>query len=193
MNYLIDASNITNYNLNNDELELNIIFWILVAGKNAKTISKALNNLLSKYEGSPFEIIRNIKDLPNELKSHGIGCYSIKARSLMDLINSNLDLRNCSVDDLENIYGIGSKTARCFLIHTRKNQELAGVDTHLLKFMRDNGYDVPKSTPTKKKYKIIEKQFLDIVKLTKMTVSELDLKIWNCYNQGNKLLLKELI
>lgn len=186
---MIDPSNITNYNLSSSELEENILFWILAAGKNAMTSSRCLDALLKEWvrkdHKGPFDTISYIccvSDLALEMKKHGIGCYNNKSKSFIDLLSRNIDLKNCSLEELESIRGIGPKTARCFLIHTRKNQKYAGLDTHVLKYMRDLGVKTPKSTPVGKTYKRLEKIFLEIVDISKMNSADLDLMVWRVYS-----------
>jgi thermostable 8-oxoguanine DNA glycosylase len=183
MNYKLDPDNITNFNLNEDELQLNILFWVCAAGKNGHTSARCLSNLLNHFnlltkEISPFNIILKIYNLPNELKKFGIGCYNNKSRTIKELINKNLNLKNCSIDDLESVWGLGPKTVRCFLMHTRKNQKLAGLDRHVLRFLKEMGYDVPRNSPNKKKYRELEKIFIKIADSLNKTPSELDLEIW---------------
>lgn len=182
---MIDPTKITNFNSTNEQLEEVLLFWVLVAGKTASIISKSLEKILSSLSGStPFEKIRGVdkNNLPTLLKDHGIGCFNIKARALWELVNSNLDLKTCSVDDLEKIYGIGPKTSRCFLIHSRPNVQYAALDTHILKYLRDSGRVVPKATPSSKKlYRKFEKIFLDDAKYYGYAVAEFDLALWNKY------------
>ena len=64
----------------------------------------------------------------------------------MGLINSGLDLRNCEYEELEKILGIGMKTSRCYFINTRGDSKVAGLDTHILKFLSGKGIDVSKTT-----------------------------------------------
>lgn len=186
---MIDPTNITDFNRDDYSLQEVFLFWICAAGKKAILVSKSLDKVL--FYGHdlfgkkllPFEIVDKFNEkLPEVLKSHGIGCYNNKSKSMLEIARSGLDLRKCSVHDLENIYGIGPKTARCFVMHTRKDAKHAGLDTHVLSFLRDLGYNVPKSTPTKKKYLEIENLFLDLVEKYNTTVQELDLKIWNEYS-----------
>lgn len=183
MNYKINPDKVTNFNLSKDELELNILFWICAAGKNGHTASRCLCDLLTYFNNlykkdSPFEIINLIDNLPKELKNFGIGCYNNKSRTIKELIKSNIDLKTCNIEDLESVWGMGSKTSRCFLIHTRPNQRLAGLDRHILKFLEEEGYNVPKNSPSKKKYYELEKIFLEIADKLNKTPSELDLEIW---------------
>lgn len=98
---------------------------------------------------------------------------------IYDPDDDNADLLD--LEDLEAIPGIGPKTARCFLIHSRPDQQYAGLDTHVLKFLRDKGHEVPASTPTGKKYKELEKVFLQYAAESGMTVADFDLAIWNQY------------
>ncbi len=97
-------------------------------------------------------------------------------------------MRTCSVDDLENIYGLGRKTSRCFLIHTRKNARVAGLDVHILKFLRDQGIDAPISTPSsRKKYLELEKTFIEFADKAGKPIAEYDLAIWRKYREKRML------
>jgi len=181
---MIDPTKISNFNLTNYELEEVMLFWVLVAGKTAIRITKSLNAILNHLGGAtPFEKIRGAgkENLPQVLKDNGVGCFNNKAKALWGLVNKGLNLRTCSVEELESVYGIGPKTARCFVIHSRPNAQYAALDTHILKFLRSKGYNVPKSTPTGKKYRELEIIFLRYAEALDMPVAELDLAIWNKY------------
>jgi len=182
---MIDPANITNYNLTESELEEVLIFWICVAGKTAATIAKGVEKLLTDLKGgTPFAKIKRYgyDRLPNKLKECGIGCYTLKAKYLWALVNSNLDLRTCSLEDLESISGIGRKTSRCFVMHSRRDSKCAGLDTHILKFLRSKGHEVPISTPgSKKKYLEVEQVFLKYAQASGETVADFDLNIWRNY------------
>jgi len=187
---MIDPDNITDYNLTNYKLEGVLLFWICASGKTAKIMARQLDKLLNNLEdNSPFDKIRrsNPELLPQMLKSYGIGCYNLKAQSMWEIANSDLNLRTCSVDELESIKGIGKKTSRCFLIHSRPTTNCAGLDVHILSFLKDQGHDVLRSTPgSNKKYKEVENIFLDYVKKSDKSVAELDLNIWRSYSKGQK-------
>lgn len=186
---MINPSKITNYNMNDYELQEVLLFWVCVAGKTANVISKRLDNILNSWgcnkNKMPFDVIKKLdKDkLGIILKENGIGCFNLKARAMKELADSGLNLRTCSADDLEKITGIGMKTSRCFIIHSRRNALYAGLDTHILKHLSLKGYDVPKSTPSKKMYLELEKIFVDMALSLGKTVAEYDLEIWNKYSR----------
>ena len=180
---MINPSKITNFNATDNELEEVLLFWVLVAGKTAIHIAKALDGLLGELIGdTPFDKIRWAGTaLPGLLHWHGIGCFNNKSKALLELAHSGLNLWTCSVEDLEKIYGIGPKTARCFLIHSRPDANCAGLDTHILKFLGMHGHAVPKTTPPPKKYRELEQIFLGYVRESGKSVAEFDLEIWNSY------------
>lgn len=190
---MIDPTKITNFKSTKEELEEALLFWVAVAGKSAIPTAKRLDQLLRDVSALPFAPLKPFDDLRREgtspvimaelLKKYGFGCYQSKGKTFYDLMQRNLDLKTCTVDDLMAIHGIGPKTARCFLIHTRPNARYAGLDTHILRYLRDQGHNAPMSTPTGKKYLLWEKVFLDLVPADK-PVAELDLEIWRLYS-GN--------
>ena len=191
---MINPEKVTNYNMTDKELEEFILFWVCAAGKNGRTASRCLDSFLTDMgafylNNTPFHTILNMHalfDLPQTLKHYGIGCYNSKARTFYELavakFKGELDLRTCSASDLEAIHGIGPKTARCFLLHSRKDAQVAGLDTHMLKHLKALGYDVPKSTPTGKKYLTLEKYVLSLAKEAGMSPAEYDLHIWTKYS-----------
>ncbi len=197
MNYKLDPDNITQFDATKEELELQILFWICAAGKNGHVASGCLADFLNYFSFknkkiSPFEIIESIDNLPLKLKEFGIGCYNNKARTIKELINKNLNLKTCTLEELESLWGMGPKTSRCFLIHTRRDQKFAGLDRHVLRFLREKGYNVPKNSPNKKQYKELEIVFLNIAQKMNKTPSELDLEIWKKKRILPKILEKTL-
>jgi thermostable 8-oxoguanine DNA glycosylase len=203
---MIDPSDITDFNLNEEELEERLLFWICAAGKNGTTAARCLDKLMDRLGGylmGPFESVRNkiltditavfrlgpsiignMEVFPEVLKSCGIGCYNAKSKSMSEVSLSGLDLKTCSPDELESIYGIGMKTSRCFILHSREEAEVAGLDTHMLKYLRAEGVkNVPKSTPSsKKEYKRLEQEVLKMAKTEGLPPAEFDLMIWNKFS-----------
>jgi len=193
---MVDPENITNYNQTDLQLEEFILFWVCAAGKNGRTAARCLDGLLNTIDGyniGPFKAIQmwayyehpeTFEGWPEMLRDSGIGCYRSKAKTMFQLAMNDLDLHTCTVDDLENIHGIGMKTARCFLIHSRKGVRLAGIDTHMLKYLKAVGVeDVPSSTPgSKKEYLRLEDEFLRLADKADKEPAVFDLEIWNKYS-----------
>lgn len=188
---MIDPVRITDFNRTQDQLEELLLFCIAVAGKKASTTSIILEKFLNygrkyfKKPASPFQVILRMaeknSDFKEFIRSFGFGCVTMKSRGFIEAAQSGLDLKTCTVKELEEIHGIGMKTSRFFVLHSRKDAGIACLDTHVLKYLKDLGYDVPKSTPPKGKYLKIEKQFLELCKKLNKVPAVFDLEIWNKY------------
>ena len=179
-----DPKDIIRYDRTIEELEEFVLFTISVAGKSAITTARILDKFLQparEYNLSPFDYIRllSFDELTTNLKNTGFGCYNNRTKSFKSLVDTNLDLRNCDINDLEQIYGIGPKTARFFVLFSRPGANVAVLDTHVLTFLREKGYDVPKATPCGKKYLEIEQMFLTEAQKQDRPIVEYDLMIWN--------------
>jgi len=175
------------------QLEKFILFAVAVAGKTAKTIEVAIEKFLSLEKGvSPFLRVRRMLSkhtLRRNLKTASLGRYDVLTQSYAELVRSGLNLRTCTVEDLEKIHGIGAKTARFFILHTRLNQRVAALDTHILKFLKQvygDKEDVPVSTPSGKKYKYWEEKFLRCADNLFMSPAQLDYQIWTHYSSKQK-------
>jgi hypothetical protein len=192
---MIDPINMTQYDLSKPDLEEVILFCCAVAGKNALTTAKALDKFLIGLradcstlwdtEGSPFVLLRCgwRHDLAQRIKSCGMGCFNHRARTFLALAHSGLDLKTCTVEELEKIPGIGPKTSRYFLLHTRRDVRVAVLDTHILRYMSDLGHEVPRSTPTGKRYLDLEQTFIGLADLSQKSLAQFDLDIWNEYRK----------
>ena len=185
---MIDPTTITNYNRNQSELEEFLMFAIMVAGKPAKQTAQKLNQFLNMREDceSPLEFLDNlIQDgtLDNAMKVCRLGQYGRLAKAFQGIVQLRNRLHKASVDDLEAITGIGPKTARFFILHSREGASHAVLDTHILKWLRVHGENAPKSTPSGKKYSELEKRFIFWAGQYDMPLAELDLHIWKQYSQ----------
>lgn len=198
---MVDPKFVTNYNRSDRDLEEFAIFSVCVAGKNAHNTARAVDKMLSimkecyqELDIDPMDCIyqyvfdTGLKGLQGLMKECGIGCYTRCASTCYELAQKSVDnynfLRRCKVEDLENIKGIGAKTARFFILHSRPAQRIAALDTHILQYLRDLGIDAPNSTPPKgsKKYKQLEETFLKICDETNTGYADMDLLIWNAYS-----------
>lgn len=184
---MINPSEITNFSRTQYELEEFLLFAISVAGKQATMQAKKLDIFLSLLEKeyskkwlyfSPFKALSYLDHITvmECLKESKIGQYN-RLRTAFKIV-CEYDPSTVSVEHLESIKGIGPKTARFFLLHSRKDQNIACLDTHILSWLRENGVPTPKSTPPIKRYKEIEIEFLKKAKESGMSVADFDLKIW---------------
>ena len=191
---MIDPTKITNYNRTEAELEEFLLFCIMVAGKNAKQTAKKLHKFLatSRFLGfNPFRYLHCeiehtdcLLGLEQSMKEYKLGQYKRLEKAFTGILQFENRLKEVSVEELESVSGIGSKTARFFALHSRPNQRFAVLDTHILKWMYSQGYDVPRSTPPKNKYSIIEKDFLTECDKAGKTPADFDLEIWKSYSQN---------
>ena len=191
-NWRIDPFKITDYEREQGQLEAFFVFCPAVAGKKASMIANQADDFIRNcgYSGTPFERIQAmIQDntlLDNMQRSH-IGKYSLLSKCYQQAIEANLDLRNVTVDELEKINGFGMKTSRFFILHSQKEANVAVIDTHVLKFLRDIGIDnVPDTIPTGKEYLRLEQIVLQEAEKANMKMSDFDLSIWSWYADGNK-------
>ena len=181
---MIDPKNITNYNRTRVELEEFLLFAICVAGKSSSQIAPKINSFCAEAKNNkktPFSYIKHLisnGDLLNKLYEYRFGKYNLLEGAFFDILK--LDLDNCTVDDLEACEGIGPKTARFFLLHSRPNQKLAVLDTHLLKYVREHiDPSAPKQTPSGKRYRIIEEKVLSSLDVDNW--ADFDLGVWASY------------
>lgn len=167
------------------ELEYRLIYSIIVAGKSAKFATNVVQKLFEWWPFNPFEAIRlwDSQDrLEKELKAAKTGNYKKLISALKQLAFSGINLRTCSIEDLEKFPGIGPKTSRFFIMWTRPNVRYAVLDTHILKWLGKRGHKVPKSTPVGKRYKEIEDIFLNEADELELSPQELDTAIWKSFS-----------
>jgi len=179
----INPTQITKYDRSEGELQAFWIFCIMVAGKNSDYAARVVSKLLSQNKDqNPFAYMRRLspQGLHNALVASKCGQYHRIHRAISESLE--LDLRTCTLEDLMGVYGVGPKTARFFLLHTRRECECAVLDTHILSWLRNHGVeDAPKSTPQKKEiYHRFEQTFLNLIPVyyPNCSVAEADLLIW---------------
>jgi len=181
---MINPFNVTNFNYSEAELQEFLIACIAVAGKTAKTIFPKAHQLVweSEYTAeTPFKTLINMgENLGSELRRVGMGKYNILENALYNIPrDTSLNLKTCTPEQLEQFKGIGMKTSRFFIVHSRPTTDMAILDRHILRFLKEKGYPkIPENTPVQKDYGRIEKYFLDEAKKIGKTVADLDLEIW---------------
>lgn len=189
----IDPMAVTKYDRSDAELERFWTFCVLVAGKNADWAALKVNDLYASAERqgmTPFAYLReNRHALHNLLVANRVGQYHRIEKALEASLE--LDLRTCTIAELEAIFGVGPKTARFFVLHTRRDAQCAVLDTHVLRWMaRTLGpsfdrHEIPTSTPPSRVYLRLEQLCLALMRSTfpGMTLAEADLLIW-CLESG---------
>ncbi len=191
---MIDPTKITNFSRKNDELEEFWLFCIAVAGKTASQIAMKIDQFLrNKNEcESPFEYVRRLAtedELIKEMMAVKLGKYKLlDAAYRASVSHEGPCLRTATVRELERIPGVKHKTSRFFVLHSRENADIAVIDTHVLKYLRDRGYpDIPTSVPQNERYYAIEDLMKKEVKMSGMTSADFDLAVWNHYSSKGKL------
>lgn len=188
---MIDFFKLTNFNRPIHELEEMLLALIAAAGHNGPASSRAVNRFLvdirstiSNKKLSPFNCIKQlgINRLSQKMRENGIGCYTMakKGGTFWNLANSDINLKECTREELCAFKGIGMKTASCFVLHSRPNQNMASLDRHILKILREKGCkNAPSQTPGNfKAYYEWEKVVLKELVPSNMTPAEFDLSSW---------------
>ena len=136
---MIDPNNVTNPARTEAELEEFLLFCVVVAGKNADQQARKLDRFLARRR--PFAFIRAIDrdgSLEARLREVRLGKYTLLARSFRELSRAGADLRRCGWEDLTRFPGIGIKTAKFFVLHSRPSEMHGVLDTHVLGWMREH-------------------------------------------------------
>jgi hypothetical protein len=148
---MIDPSDVTNPSRTAPQLEEFLLFGISAAGKNADQQAAKLERLLGGR--SPFAYIRKIgaQGLQARLREVRLGKYALLGRSFDELARSGADLGTIPWEDLTRFPGIGIKTAKFFVLHSRAGEMHGVLDTHVLSWMREHwegaGPPVPRHSP----------------------------------------------
>ena len=196
---MINPAEVTNYNRTHSELEEFLLFGINVAGKKsaieAPKLERFLIGLKDRYGSactdrkSPFSLIRYAwaeGTLQGLMKEYGIAPHTQRFNSYCDVLHI-VDLYTIPLNSLLKVRGVGLKTARFFLSHSREDFDEPMLDTHILSFIRDQGYtDVPKTTPQSPTvYAKWASIFRDFARQLGKTVTDLDLEVWKTYSKTN--------
>ena len=188
---MINPAEVTNYNRTQYELEEFILFCINVAGKKSAIEGPKLEVFIERAkditkETTPFNCIKKLIKLGrlNEIMHWAkLSPYAQRYNSYVAVAKIK-DLQTVTLNRLLQVPGIGLKTARFFLSHSREDFDEPMLDTHILRFLRDQGYaDAPKSTPTNENtYYYFANIFKNIARQLGKSVTDLDLEIWKQYS-----------
>ena len=189
---MINPAEVTNYNRTQDELQEFILFCINVAGKKSSIEAPKLEVFIERAkditkETSPFNCIKKLIKLGrlNEIMHWAkLSPYAQRYNSYV-AVSKIKYLQSVSLSRLLEVAGIGLKTARFFLSHSREDFDEPMLDTHILRYLRDQGYtDAPKSTPSNENtYLYFANIFKNIARQLGKSVTDLDLEIWKQYSK----------
>ena len=189
---MINPAEVTNYNRTQSELQEFILFCINVAGKKSSIEAPKLEIFIQRAkditkESTPFNCIKKLIKLGrlNEIMHWAkLSPYAQRYNSYV-AVSKIKDLQTVTLNRLLQVPGIGLKTARFFLSHSREDFDEPMLDTHILQFLRDQGYtDAPKSTPSNENtYYYFANIFKNIARQLGKSVTDLDLQIWKQYSK----------
>ena len=197
---MIEPTTITNFHRNEHELEQFMLFCIAVAGHNSTTTARLVNQFVHDTRGTPLLFLKYAvwnnnrhndssawranasETIAEHLEPYSLGPYKQNASALAGVMG--LNLRTCTLLDLLQINGIGHKTARMFLLHSRPNEEHIVLDVHVLRYLRKvcRLKNIPEKTPPK-----LSQTYLDIENRAKryvrakypgLSFAEFDLGVW---------------
>lgn len=203
---MIVPSRITKFDRSQAELQEFLLFCVLVHGKKAEMQAVKLHHFLewlAAYTGEtlPFKMVdiamnyeldgefddaEDCEDLLTyAMKRFGLGQYGRIFQAIDDFLKLP-DLRTVTIEELENCFAVGPKSARFFVVHSRPNQQHAILDVHILKWLRLQGVNAPRTTPQSKHYMKFEKIFLQFVAHSGQSIAEFDLNIWKKLSNERK-------
>jgi len=189
---MLDPFRLTNHSRTRTELEEFWVFCLAVSGGRAAMIASRVDDFLSGCGeiGTPFERIRCMLAkgrLAHELRRARLGKYSLLARALEASVSRDApDIAKASLSELRTIPGVGPRTARFFLLHSRKGQRVAALDAHMMRYLASRGHRVPKGTPNRRQYARLERLVLKRARALRMSPAEFDLAVWNHYESGGR-------
>ena len=189
---MINPAEVTNYNRTQSELQEFLLFCINVAGKKSSIEAPKLEVFIQRAkditkESTPFNCIKKLIKLGRlqEIMHWAkLSPYKQRYNSYVDAVKLG-DLQTVTLNRLLQVPGIGLKTARFFLSHSREDFDEPMLDTHILQFLRDNGYkNAPKSTPSNLGvYNYYANIFKMFARVSGKSVTDLDLEIWKQYSK----------
>lgn len=190
---MIDPKKVTDYNRNETQLQEFLLYCVCVAGKKSEIETRKLDKFLSG--ASPFKLIKKLlksssvifmDGLMEHLSKNKIAPYKQRWNSFKDIVTLLPEnLSEVTLDELQKVRGISTKTSRFFLTHSREDFDEPVLDTHILRYLKDVGHDVPSSTPQNPNvYQKVAGLFKREADLAEMSVTDFDLQVWTKYSYG---------
>lgn len=187
---MIDPTRITQFDRTDDELQEFLLFCVAVAGKRSDSVAPKVHELVSRVGPQPLHRLReNRAAVPDLLRSIGIAPYERTIPAVCGVLD--LDPRTCTLEELVAVRGVGPKTARMFLLHSRPEQDWVVLDVHILRWLRGvcRMRRIPRSTPSgcASTYCRIEDKARRKVRelFPAMSFAEFDLNTWRLMSGRN--------
>lgn len=191
---MLDMDRPTDFNRRHDGLEEFLMACVCVAGKSAHVQADRLTAFLAAIPrvlgeaNTPFAKVRRADaggTLRARLEAVGMGKYDLIERSFRAMAaDPGLDLFKAGVADLMRLPGVGMKTARFFVLHTRPDTRVAVLDTHLRKHLVGEGFAPPAFPPSSPLvYRVREETVLRLVDRAGLTPAEYDLAAWSAHRR----------
>ena len=195
---MIDPKKVTDYNRNEWQLQEWLLYCVCVAGKKSEIESPKVRQFCLDprfgFNLTPFKLIRKLlkissceaDGLKQHLCKYKIAPYQQRYNSFVDAVELLPDnLSEVTIDELQEVRGISTKTSRFFLTHSRADFDEPVLDTHILRFLQEEGYRVPTSTPQNPtEYARVANIFRRIARHEGKSVTDLDLEVWTQYSYG---------
>jgi len=195
---MIDPKKVTDYNRNEWQLQEWLLYCVCVAGKKSEIESPKVRQFCLDprfgFNLTPFKLIRKLlkissceaDGLKQHLCKYKIAPYQQRYNSFVDAVELLPDnLSKVTIDELQEVRGISTKTSRFFLTHSRADFDEPVLDTHILRFLQEEGYRVPTSTPQNPtEYARVANIFRRIARHEGKSVTDLDLEVWTQYSYG---------
>jgi thermostable 8-oxoguanine DNA glycosylase len=175
------------YDRSQAELQQYILTCILTAGNRAEFAEQKTNDITADVPDGmlPCDFLSKKENLEEYLRSKRTGKYRYLATAIRRICE--LDLATASDEELRTVPGISFKTSRIFMLRSRQSVPHAAIDTHTLKFLRENGvFNVPDKPPTSEcDYLRLEAELLRLFseKYPSLTPAEADERVWNLYHR----------
>lgn len=188
---MVNPFDITKFDRTYAELQEFLLFCIMVAGHNSMTTKAALERLMDEtvcfvqYGNLIFSELNKLDDdtLVEVLTDARTGKYCLLSKAIRYVGKhySYVPLDSLSIGELVEIPGVGPKTARFFVLHSRPNARVAVLDVHVLRWLKEQGYlYVRTQTPqAESTYKRIEGYFLEEADKRGLEPYKLDTLIWS--------------
>lgn len=186
---MLDPNAITKFDRTRDELLEFWLFCLFVRGKNADVQAGKLDEFIKQMHGLPNmpEMIGMIEFKLRQVKAGQYGTLTPAIRETLLRLEKAPDFLNrASARELEDIYGVGPKTSRFFILHSRPKVRVAVLDTHILQYLHDRGNKgVPRTTPPAgKKYEALEEAFLFDADFYDVDPAAFDLAVWRASRES---------